>query len=99
MALVSCPECQREVSNVATACPHCGYPLDLKPEVTPIELTGKKWKLFQAWGCGLICLALIVGIPMAASGESAGEGLAILGTLLGFLFFLVGRLGGWWHHG
>lgn len=27
MALVNCPECQREVSDQAAACPHCGHPM------------------------------------------------------------------------
>jgi hypothetical protein len=27
MALVSCPECSKEVSSQAVACPHCGLPL------------------------------------------------------------------------
>ncbi len=27
MALIKCPECGREVSNVATACPTCGFPI------------------------------------------------------------------------
>lgn len=27
MALVTCPECTREVSDHAAACPHCGAPL------------------------------------------------------------------------
>lgn len=27
MALVACPECQREVSTHAKACPHCGCPI------------------------------------------------------------------------
>jgi hypothetical protein len=27
MALVACPECGREVSDQAPACPHCGYPI------------------------------------------------------------------------
>jgi len=25
MALISCPECGKEISDVARACPHCGY--------------------------------------------------------------------------
>lgn len=29
MALIPCPECQREVSTAAAACPHCGYPLQV----------------------------------------------------------------------
>ena len=30
MALITCPECSREVSDQAAACPHCGYPLRTK---------------------------------------------------------------------
>ena len=26
MALISCPECKRQISDKAAACPHCGYP-------------------------------------------------------------------------
>ena len=28
MALIDCPECARQVSNIAQACPNCGYPID-----------------------------------------------------------------------
>ena len=34
MALVNCPECGGQVSDAATACPHCGYPL-AEPMPTP----------------------------------------------------------------
>lgn len=27
MALVRCPECERQVSDRAYTCPHCGYPV------------------------------------------------------------------------
>jgi len=27
MALIACPECEKEVSDKAESCPHCGYPL------------------------------------------------------------------------
>lgn len=27
MALIKCPECGRSVSDMATACPDCGYPI------------------------------------------------------------------------
>ena len=26
MALISCPECKKQVSSLAPACPHCGFP-------------------------------------------------------------------------
>ncbi len=28
MALINCPECNREISNKAAACPHCGNPMN-----------------------------------------------------------------------
>jgi len=27
MALIKCPECEREISDKASSCPHCGYPI------------------------------------------------------------------------
>ena len=30
MALIKCPECGKEISDKATACPNCGYPIDGK---------------------------------------------------------------------
>lgn len=28
MALISCPECKKEISDQATSCPHCGFPIE-----------------------------------------------------------------------
>ena len=28
MALIKCPECRKEVSSIAKACPNCGAPID-----------------------------------------------------------------------
>lgn len=30
MALTTCPECSKQISNKAITCPHCGYPLNVK---------------------------------------------------------------------
>lgn len=38
MALMNCPECNKEVSSQATSCPYCGYPLQQAHETqAPIE--------------------------------------------------------------
>ena len=29
MALIRCPECNREISDKATACPGCGHPMNV----------------------------------------------------------------------
>jgi membrane protein YdbS with pleckstrin-like domain len=56
MAIVKCPECNREVSSVAAACPACGYPVAEKfalpaPEPTPstellAEVRPSWWRYF-----------------------------------------------------
>lgn len=28
MALIKCPECEKEISDKASACPNCGYPIE-----------------------------------------------------------------------
>ncbi len=30
MALINCPECQKEISELVKTCPHCGYPVNKK---------------------------------------------------------------------
>ena len=35
MSLVKCPECGREVSTLATSCPHCGCPLGTQTAQQP----------------------------------------------------------------
>ena len=38
MALIECPECGREVSDRAAACPHCAYPIGKRPEMYTVEM-------------------------------------------------------------
>ena len=34
MPLITCPECNQQISDRATSCPHCGYPLPASDEVS-----------------------------------------------------------------
>lgn len=34
MALISCPECGKEISDKAVACPHCGNPINPQVQQT-----------------------------------------------------------------
>jgi hypothetical protein len=45
MALIPCPECRRQVSDRALACPGCGYPLDRPPAqpAAPTPAGGGAW--------------------------------------------------------
>lgn len=48
MALINCPECNKEISDKVKACPHCGFPLveeqAIEAPMTPqqVEVTGVK---------------------------------------------------------
>lgn len=60
MALIKCPECNKEVSDKATVCIHCGYPLpkyvDISAEIRSIEsqLSGLRAVLQQKKSYGEI---------------------------------------------
>lgn len=37
MAIINCPECNKEISDLAQHCPHCGYPINQKTDNNNIE--------------------------------------------------------------
>jgi hypothetical protein len=43
MALISCPECNRQVSDKASSCPNCGYPLEEQAAQASEVLAGHRW--------------------------------------------------------
>ena len=57
MALISCPECNKEVSTSAASCPSCGYPLQGKPA----ELQFKAFRKRVLTGGFIVCL---LGLPI-----------------------------------
>jgi hypothetical protein len=83
-----CPDCQKDVSIHAAACPHCGSPL--KQAVT-IEKTGKKWKLLQLCGAA----ACIFGVIGFSENPTLGAYLLLGGIML----FISARIFAWWYHG
>ena len=49
MSLIKCPECGKEISDVAVKCPNCGYPI--KAEQKKKEKENKKQKLVECPEC------------------------------------------------
>lgn len=39
MALISCPECRREISDRASACPTCGCPITTRNSTPAVQVT------------------------------------------------------------
>ncbi len=111
MALIPCPECSREISDKAAACPHCGNPMRTParaPQSAPVQVatapgrvvttqaTDKHWKGMQIAG---VCL---MGAGVAACNEISKDGTYAFWMtgfwLLGILVYIGGRFGAWWHH-
>ena len=61
MALIECPECHQQVSDVAEVCPHCGYPIKnhvkVKQEVVDDhkKILGCRYSLFVCRYCLIYC--------------------------------------------
>jgi len=97
MALTTCSECGKSISDTATACPNCGYGLRQVTarnyNVRPSMLGGlKKNKREGIFLCIIGGIAIILGIPLIA---------AIVGifVIIGGIILLglgIGRVGGYY---
>ena len=78
MALISCPECKKQVSSRALECPECAFPLDQEARETG------EVKNFAAVGVvgGILGSIVVAFIASIIVGMSHGEEAAI-GTFLG----------------
>jgi hypothetical protein len=103
MALIKCPECNRDVSDKATVCPHCARPLARTPyrqrPVQVIERTGKRWKGVRVLGWLLILAAAFLLSAEWAANDSRGVAAGFSVGLAGVACLWISRAGAWWYHG
>jgi len=105
MALINCPECNREVSDRDEDCPHCGCPLKGPADIVAgrrvrtVERTAKTYKAWMLVGC----LATLAGLAGSLGGGLSGKAdfvlIGVLVVALGLAVSLWARLAAWWHHG
>ncbi|RYF51065.1 MAG: zinc ribbon domain-containing protein [Cytophagaceae bacterium] len=63
MALVLCPECKKEVSDTAKACPHCGFNL-AGQNVVP---SGSRMVTLVIWAVVIFVAVNFLGILLMSS--------------------------------
>ena len=101
MALISCPDCNRQVSDSAPSCPHCGRPVmssisSMAVGVErPIELTAKRFKMISVLSVSAIAFGAIIAFGSSTT-NGTNTGAAILA--LGLACYVINRMRIWWHH-
>ncbi|CAG4924880.1 hypothetical protein R69919_05250 [Paraburkholderia gardini] len=91
--LIRCGECAARVSDHASNCPKCGYPLGGRQRTQTIEKTGKPYKAVT-----VVCWVVILVLTpiLFISGH---PGLGVAAFILGGVTEMFVKIGAWWDHG
>ncbi|MFA7201492.1 MAG: zinc ribbon domain-containing protein [Candidatus Paceibacterota bacterium] len=97
MSLIKCSECNSEISENASSCPHCGNPIQKervfvsteKENPVEIELTSKRWKRVILFAWIVIIFSLFL-----CSIARVSEWLGL--TILGVFILIIGKIGAWY---
>lgn len=96
MALISCKECNTEISDKAAVCPKCGAPVEVTGlQAGPVvitEQTGKKYKALQLAGV----IMILAGVVSCAGHDPKSASWLFL---FGLVLYVWARVGAWWNHG
>lgn len=86
MALIQCPECGKEVSSAATACPSCGHPIRPVTEApTVISAPVQKWSP----GVAAVLSLLIPGAGQIYKGQIFNGLFWMLIIVIGYMAFII----------
>ena len=78
MALIKCPECEREISDKAASCPHCGMPIWAETEANEPkreEYVAKKAPRKYAVVAIIAVVLIAIVIAVTSGGLDSGGGL------------------------
>jgi uncharacterized membrane protein YvbJ len=107
MALINCPECKKEVSDLAPYCPNCGVPIDGAKEkkaagakLTTIQETSKKFKIHYILSSLLVIIGfLLIFVPIGEFKERPEFwAIPIILMIIGLVCMVITRFRIWWHH-
>lgn len=103
MALVSCPECEKKVSDSAPSCPNCGVAIaDAQvthasgARLTTTQGTSKKLKMHTLISAVMFAVG-IIGLFTQVDASEPPVWPSFVMTA-GIVWYLVTRFRIWWHH-
>lgn len=92
MALITCQECEKSVSDKATTCPNCGAPIN--DRTTKIEFTGKSLKVHR-----VLSLVTLLFVAPFLGLISQNMTTFIVLCSLSFVWVVYAVVASWWNHG
>ena len=100
MALINCPECNKQISDTASKCKDCGFPINNNNTHQKKKMSGriisKKW--IGLHSLISFVLAIGIGLPIFFNGNDVASGIfiffitAVIYWLILFLVFTVIKL-------
>ncbi len=85
MAMIKCPECTREISDQASACPGCGHPI--KGPAPAIVVSAPP--AGPSPGVAAVLSLVIPGAGQMYAGSVGGGVLWLMFVVIGYLVFIV----------
>ncbi len=103
MALINCPDCNKEISDKAPTCPGCGAPIvqDIESKGSGVDhlvttqATSKALKAQQAIASALFLVGLFIMFA-GKGGDGATFGAVVM--VAGIAWYIAARTRIWWHH-
>lgn len=92
MALVTCPDCGKQISQNAAACPNCGAPSNMYDNKSK-----ERYIVNPRIGKGKIVLGgilIIFGLIYSSGGSYY---LGAFCIIIGFALTMTGKFQNWWH--
>lgn len=62
MSLIKCPECDNSISDKASACPHCGFPIRKNDKTIKVQAKEGCFLQTMNLGCAIIILFVVLTV-------------------------------------
>lgn len=105
MALINCPDCNKEISDKAPTCPGCGAPIAKDQEAAgsgvahliTTQETSKHLKIHSLVSGAMMIIGFTwVIVATQANAEPSAIPSFMIG--IGMIWYIVNRFRIWWHH-